>query len=280
MVSNERVTDSIGMTRHLLRLGTIWLAGALIFGVRPEPAGAQQPSRCVSCHQTLPEASQGGHGFAAWRGSPHAEARVGCEACHGGDPTARERDAAHRGVVGSSNRTSPLYYTRIPSTCGRCHSAELGYFRSSVHSARLERDGRGPNCVTCHGAMATSILSAEQVLGTCSACHSPGGSAPVDRARESAPVLRLVRTETMLHEVVSAVAAQAPAPRRVAAQRMLESAARHLGTAAEVWHTFHLDSAAARLGAAQADILSAWTALGYPAPREGRPGSHRAARRP
>lgn len=274
------MTYSIGMGEGRVRISVACLVGTMMVAPLAGPAAAQQASRCVSCHQTLPAASQAGHGFAAWRGSPHAAARVGCEACHGGDATAEDRDAAHRGVVASSSRASPLYYTRIPSTCGRCHSAELGYFRASVHNARLERDGRGPNCVTCHGAMATSILSAEQVLGTCSACHSPGGSAPVDRARESAPVLRLISTETMLHEVVSAVAEQAPARRRLEAQRLLGSAARNLSAAAEVWHSFRLDSAAARLGAAQADIVTAWTALGYPAPREGRPQPRGAPRRP
>jgi hypothetical protein len=248
-----------------------WRSGALM---------AQQPGRCVACHQTLPEVSQAGHGFAAWRQSRHAEAAVGCEACHGGDPAVADRERAHHGVVASGNRNSPLFYTRIPSTCGRCHAAELGYFRRSSHSTRLERDGRGPNCVTCHGAMATSVLSAERVLATCSACHAPGGTAPEDKARESAPVLRLVRTETLLHEVVSAVAAQAPARRRLNAQRLLASAERHLRTAAEVWHSFQLDSAAGRLGAAQADVLGAWAALGYSAPRDNRAPSPAAERRP
>ena len=37
------------------------------------------------------------------------------------------------------------------------------------------------------GFVAAAVLTPEQVLGTCSACHVAGGSAPVDKARESAP---------------------------------------------------------------------------------------------
>jgi mono/diheme cytochrome c family protein len=229
-------------------------------------AQAQAPSQCVDCHRGLPEQSQAGHSFAVWGQSQHAAAGVRCEACHGGDPAAADRIAAHRGVRRSSDRNSPVYYTRIPQTCGRCHASQLAYFRSSVHYARLESDGRGPNCVTCHGAMATSVLSAAQVLGTCAACHSPGGVAGADRARSSAPVLALVQAEQILYEVVRQVAGRSPGAEGASARARLASAQRHLRAAAEVWHNFRLDSAAQRLTAAEADVVAAWVALGNRAP--------------
>jgi hypothetical protein len=235
-----------------------------------QAAGAGQ---CAACHARLPGGSSAGHGFAAWRGSPHAAAGVGCEACHGGDASASDREAAHRGIRRSSDRTSPVYFTQVPVTCGRCHAAELAYFRSSVHFARLTSDGRGPNCVTCHGSMATSLLSPEQMLRTCTACHTPGGAAPPEKPRESAQVLALVRAETMLFDVVSA-SAVGNAPGATRARANLEQARRHLGAAAEVWHGFRVDSAAQRLSAAREDIAAAWVALGHRRPREsplGRP---------
>jgi hypothetical protein len=167
--------------------------------------------------------------------------------------------------VRSTQPSSPLFYSQIPQTCGRCHAAELGYFRSSLHYARLRSDGRGPNCVTCHGAMATSVLTPEGVLTTCSACHTAGGAAPADKARESAPILALVRAETMLY---SAVAADPRALSGSRAAPLLASARRNLSAAAEVWHTFRLDSATARLAAAREDIARAWTALGHRTPLE------------
>ncbi|MFI5280115.1 MAG: multiheme c-type cytochrome [Gemmatimonadales bacterium] len=263
-----------------MRWNPLWLpltACALL--AAPPAAVAQQADQCVACHSRLPGASGGGHGFAAWRGSRHGSAGVGCEACHGGNPAATDREGAHRGVLGSRDTSSSVYFTHVPETCGKCHSAELGYFRSSIHFARLKSDGRGPNCVTCHGSMATTILSPERALRTCSACHSEGGVAPPERAKESAQILALVRSENMLYDVVATSAGSAGA-RGAAARLRLVAAQRSLDAAAEVWHGFRLDSAAQRLGAAREDISAAWVALGHPAPREGRPGRAAPARRP
>ncbi len=235
------------------------------------PARGQQPaaSTCVSCHGRLSETSGGGHGFAAWQSSPHAAAGVTCDACHGGDPSAADSAAAHRGIRPSSDPASPVFFTRIPNTCGRCHAAEVAYFRTSLHYARLETDGRGPNCVTCHGSMATRVLTPERLLGTCSACHTEGGVAPPELAREAGRVLSLVRAENILYDVVATDAAAHRGTRAGArAGILLGDAQRHLTAAAEVWHSFRLDSAAARLDEARQTTVEAWEALGHPAPRE------------
>jgi hypothetical protein len=223
----------------------------------------------VTCHGRLSEASGAGHGFAAWQTSPHATAGVDCESCHGGNPAATDTAAAHRGVRPSSDQASPVFFTRIPNTCGRCHAAEVAYFRTSLHYARLETDGRGPNCVTCHGSMATRVLTPERLLGTCSACHVEGGVAPPELAREAGRVLALVRAENVLYDVVSTEAAARRGTRAGAhATILLGDAQRHLTAAAEVWHSFRLDSAAARLEEARQTTVEAWEALGHPAPRE------------
>ena len=239
----------------------------------PARADRNAGSQCVGCHGGLSDTTGAGHGFAAWRKSPHAAAGVGCEACHGGDPAARDRAAAHRGVAVSTDPESRVYFVRIPDTCGRCHASEVGYFRTSIHYARLRADGRGPNCVTCHGAMATSVLTPERLLQTCSACHMPGGLAPPDKAREAAQVLALTRAENILYDVVAAQAAAQRGSRGGARARvMLDDAQRHLTAAAEIWHSFRLDSASARLGDARENLVAAWVALGHPAPAESRLG--------
>lgn len=230
--------------------------------------GAQgAPSQCVVCHGRLGDSTGAGHGFAAWRGSPHAAAGVACVACHGGNASATDAATAHQGVRPSRDPSSPVFFTSIPNTCGRCHAAEAGYFRTSLHFARLESDGRGPNCVTCHGSMATSVLTAERLLATCSACHVEGGVAPPEKAREAARVLALVQAENVLYDVVSTEAAARRGSGGAArAAVLLGDAQRHLSAAAEVWHSFLLDSAAARLGDARKTMVEAWEALGHPAP--------------
>lgn len=245
------------------------LAGAAaLAALSASPLPAQRTtSRCNECHARLSETSGGGHGFTAWQRSRHGAVGVGCEACHGGDPTAADAQVAHRGVHRSSDTASTVFFTRVPDTCGRCHASEAGYFRSSVHYARLRSDGHGPNCVTCHGAMATSVLSPERVLGTCSACHAATGVASVGKAREAAQVLALVRATNVLYDVV-ATSAGSRRSGRVAG--LLTDAERQLSAAAEVWHSFRLDSAAARLEAARGSLVAAWIAQGHPAPAETR----------
>jgi hypothetical protein len=244
------------------------LATALAVSARAQARPAAHPSQCVTCHARLPASSGAGHGFAAWRGSPHAAAGIGCEACHGGNPAATNPAEAHRAVVRSGDTASTVFFARIPDTCGRCHAAEAGYFRTSVHYARLRSDGHGPNCVTCHGSMATTVLTPERVLGTCSACHSAGGVAPIGKSREAAQVLALVRATNILYDVVSASAGARAAGTPTRARTLIGDAERHLAAAAEVWHSFRLDSAGARLAAARGDLVGAWVALGHAAPRE------------
>lgn len=266
--TTQRPLTPRGRFPHALSLGVV-----LLLAAAAAPGASAQARRvsdqCVTCHARLPESSGAGHGFAAWRGSPHAAAGVGCAACHGGNPAAASAAGAHRGVVRSGDTASAVFFARIPDTCGRCHAAEAGYFRSSVHYARLRSDGHGPNCVTCHGSMATTVLTPERVLGTCSACHSAGGVAPLGKSREAAQVLALVRATNILYDVVSSSAGAARGAGNAArARTLIGDAERHLAAAAEVWHSFRLDSAATRLGAARADLVGAWTALGHPAPRE------------
>jgi len=255
------------------RRAQVRLALALVaLALAAVPLRGQEPQRnsCVFCHGRLSETSGAGHGFAAWQSSPHEAAGVTCEACHGGDPAAADTAEAHRGIRPSSDPGSPVFFTRIPNTCGRCHAAEVGYFRTSLHYARLETDGRGPNCVTCHGAMATRVLTPERLLGTCSACHTEGGVAPPELAREASRVLALVRAENLLYDVVAAEAVTRRGTRAgVHASVLLGDAQRHLQAAAEVWHSFRLDSAAARLDEARQTTVEAWEALGHPAPETG-----------
>ncbi len=272
-------TSPEGGMRGALRAAAL-VAATLAAAPRALPAQAAA-SQCVVCHSRLAETSGAGHGFAAWRASPHAAAGVTCDACHGGNASATDASAAHQGVKPSRDQASPVFFARIPNTCGRCHAAEAAYFRTSLHYARLETDGRGPNCVTCHGSMATSVLTPERLLGTCSACHVAGGVASPDKAREADRVLALVRVENILYDIVSTTASSQRGSRGSArAAVLLGDAQRHLAAAAEVWHSFRLDSAVTRLGDARTTIVEAWTALGHPAPREGQIRGAARARRP
>jgi len=134
-------------------------------------AGKAGKSSCVACHRELKAGSVWGHSFKEWENSPHARVGVECQDCHKGDSSSSDASKAHVGLVVSNNPKSPIYFTNIPAFCGGCHKGEFKEFRRSRHFSELQRTGRGPNCLTCHGAMAASIPSPTFLQATCANCH-------------------------------------------------------------------------------------------------------------
>ena len=88
---------------------------------RPDPSGtpaapAPQPDttgHCLDCHSGIEAASP---------------THPGCTGCHGGHPEARDKDAAHRGILGLAD---PSYAGRWERGCGGCHPYQLERVRTS-----------------------------------------------------------------------------------------------------------------------------------------------------
>ena len=133
---------------------------------------AASTSSCVKCHQGQKQTQKLEHNYSDWKQSIHAAKGVTCESCHGGDAATSDPVKAHQGVLSSRDKNASIYFQNIPNTCGKCHSQELEQFKTSVHYKMLERSGKGPNCLTCHGAMATTVLTAADLDQTCSLCHA------------------------------------------------------------------------------------------------------------
>jgi hypothetical protein len=154
-------------------------------------ARGEAVDNCVGCHETAVLPMTLGHSFADWRASPHGRANVGCEKCHGGDPRSTEADAAHKGVLPADNPDSRVSPGNLPATCGGCHTQELNWYSSTVHSKLLKEKKKGATCFTCHGAMATGYPTPRELAERCSVCHaSPVG------AREA-----LVMVSTLKHQL-------------------------------------------------------------------------------
>jgi formate-dependent nitrite reductase cytochrome c552 subunit len=150
---------------------TGFCAGLLFFLAAGGVFASGGGNSCIDCHQIVPGVNYLKHDFTDWKQSVHAKAGVTCEACHGGNPSAQDAPGAHKGLKPSTDKSSPVYFTRIPETCGTCHAAEYKAFQKSAHYEELERSGRGPNCVTCHGSMANHILAPIDLDESCSLCH-------------------------------------------------------------------------------------------------------------
>jgi len=151
----------------LKRVGV--LSAALLFSAGA--AAAQDKGSCVDCHRGLAGGQGLAHDFADWEKSAHAGAGVGCQSCHGGDASAKDKAAAHAGVLRAGDPASGIYFTKLPETCGACHEDELNAFKKSAHFKELQSSGKGPNCVTCHGSMANVVMGAKELESTCVLCH-------------------------------------------------------------------------------------------------------------
>lgn len=214
--------------------GLSGLAVALL--LTASAATAQDKGTCLTCHKGLPAISITDHDYAEWETSVHAGAGVDCESCHRGNSSTKDKAAAHIGTLGGSDVNRRIFLKKIPQTCGVCHDAEYKAFQQSVHFKEFQASGKGPNCVTCHGAFANVVLGPTDMKTTCSLCHQlptyavtarreldasaamvRGLDGAMGRARK-AGVTDLTSQETSFHEIVDM-------QRAVAIQ----------------WHTFKID---------------------------------------
>jgi len=79
---------------------------------------------------------------------------------------------------------APVYPSRLPDTCGRCHADsnrmakygiptnQLDQYHSSVHWAALKKgDLSAPNCASCHGNHGAKPPEVASVAAVCGNCH-------------------------------------------------------------------------------------------------------------
>ena len=214
------------------------------------PAAAQQVmGRCATCHFANVGNVPGASHLSEWAGSKHARASVGCEACHGGDPTTVVSGEAHQGVVSPRLPWSRVAPAQLPATCGACHEAERRAFRQSPHDQPLMRgDAGAPTCSTCHGAMTARVPSPAALEVRCTTCHGPRTSGAAYPARARAIIASL----SVVNEDLAQARWQISRGRGNARTRALADAADgSLAAVAEAWHTFDLAEAERRAAAAR-----------------------------
>ena len=201
--------------------------------------GKKIGNSCVNCHSKLPNSSFVGLKSHDWKGSIHQKQGVTCDKCHGGNPAAADEKEAHSGVLSSSNPQSRVYYKNIPSTCGRCHGAEFYKFTQSYHFKKLEATGRGPNCVTCHGSMVTSVLNPDDIANVCVRCHNERiGVFPYIPQKAKAVLLLLRESKALFMADKKIYHPAKGTPNAFYLQRAQSS----LHAAKLEWHKFDLDT--------------------------------------
>ena len=230
-------------------------AGPLgLVGVAPAFAA---PSRCVVCHVATPGTPVVAAHLAEWQQSKHANHDVGCERCHGGDPTMAEPRWAHRGVLHSTVPRSPVNRANLPRTCAPCHAAQADAFSTSLHGVLLDADeSRTPSCSTCHGAMDARVPSPDVLEARCAACHPPGSPRAAYPRTARAGIEEITRMRTRLAEFSPHIAAVGDATWRGELRTAWDAATRATASAATAFHAFDLPRMAEALEVARRETDS------------------------
>ncbi|HSR53434.1 MAG TPA: cytochrome c3 family protein [Acidobacteriota bacterium] len=151
---------------------------------------SHQDSSCITCHDVFKETPIGDMVEPFLKGV-HARAGLGCESCHGGDPSTSDKELSmspDRGYKGVPARGD------MPQFCGSCHSSaeymrrfdpslridQVAEYRTSVHGQKLaEGDANVATCISCHGVHgmlpASNPLASvhpANVADTCATCHA------------------------------------------------------------------------------------------------------------
>jgi cytochrome c3-like protein len=116
---------------------------------------------CKDCHQKLDDQTA-----TLYSKSVHAKSAFGCDACHGGNPNATDKQTAHRFKF-AGNPSDPQKL----AMCGQCHTAQLATFKTSLHHPERVAASR-MTCVECHGAHTVGSLSRDFSFALyCTNCH-------------------------------------------------------------------------------------------------------------
>lgn len=234
------------MLRYLIMLISISWA---FIGFLEKNTVAQGANSCVDCHQRVeadrPLPPWYLDQFLHWYGSIHGRKGVTCEQCHGGDPALAEKKLAHQGVKSSKDPKSPIYYKRLPETCGSCHKGVAQQFIQSRHYKNLKDDRLAPTCTTCHGfEMDIGAVKPPQLMGRCNICHNPQRGVKPEVADLARQILEeIIQTERVIERAQMAAAlAREEGIVPEEAEGMLTTARDRLKKSEELWHSFRLDA--------------------------------------
>ena len=158
----------------------IFIAGVGVLSLLVPTRSASQENlarfkdnNCIGCHSRLSSPKAMSDRYADWHLSAHKESGIGCEKCHGGDPSVRDEKSAHKGVLPPSNAGSRLHQQNLPETCGTCHKEVTSSFVESTHYQKLKDSRLGPSCTTCHAHMASAIVTyPDEGAAFCAYCHN------------------------------------------------------------------------------------------------------------
>jgi formate dehydrogenase gamma subunit len=130
----------------------------------PDDNVPAQPPNCKRCHEKQSESYGASvHGLALAKGRKDSAT---CSDCHDGHT-----------ILPPTSPESPLYFSRLAQTCGRCHDQEAKDVELSVHGQAVAAGHRdAPTCTDCHSEHKIQALKTSSPLeidvAVCSQCHA------------------------------------------------------------------------------------------------------------
>lgn len=241
--------------RRVFNLLTITAALSVCLLSFPARAVAQMhPSLCADCHYANGGKPNPTH-LQEWDTSAHERAGIGCEKCHGGNPNTVESFLAHQSIVRGRGPETPVHPSRLPRTCGGCHSGPYAQFQKSRHAALLEQGHyNGPTCSTCHGNVAAYLLSPKALESECNSCHGRGKKAErPEYASDARALMQSVRdVRQLLNNARPIIKGTKDAALRTSLEYDYDQAQVPLTEAVHAGHAFVFTDARERLGVARA----------------------------
>lgn len=162
----------------------------MVFGpAQAQAAPTPAENSCIQCHLAMGDPLA--EPVKLFANDIHAQNRLSCSNCHGGDPTKTAPDEAmnpRKGFVGRPARK------QIAALCATCHSNpdfmrkynpqmrvdQFSEYLTSVHGKKNQAgDPNVATCIDCHGTHGiravhdpNSPVYATNVAATCGRCHS------------------------------------------------------------------------------------------------------------
>jgi hypothetical protein len=197
--------------------------------------------------------------YQQWSESVHA-LKATCDDCHGGDPKQATKEKAHINFKNITDPQSPVYYTNVPKTCGKCHPKELDNFENSTHYQKLESNKLAPTCTTCHHPHAFTTPNPEDFRNSCGSCHSVSNKiAPFDTPLKAEDMLRKVNKLQFNIEMAQQDIFWAQKNGTDVAQAKIytENALKTLENLAPMWHEFNLTHFEVEIDSANMEVKKA-----------------------
>ena len=130
----------------------------------PDDNVPARPPNCARCHETQSESYGASvHGLALAQGRKDSAT---CSDCHDGHT-----------ILPPASPASPLHFSRLAETCGRCHAQAAEDVEASVHGKAVAAGHRdAPTCTDCHSEHKIMGLKSSSPLkisaDVCSNCHA------------------------------------------------------------------------------------------------------------